>query len=68
MEKDLSQAYKQAPWRIQIQRLGFILIGVIVLAGIAGFYFIGSSRAIQPIGPGATKNKGKRKNKNKGNK
>jgi Tfp pilus assembly protein PilN len=47
MEKDLSQAYKQAPWRIQIQRLGFILIGVIVLAGIAGFYVLISGQTAE---------------------
>lgn len=38
MEKDLSQAYKQAPWRTQIQRVGAFLLVVVVIAVIAGLY------------------------------
>ncbi len=38
MEKDLSQAYKQAPWRTQIQRVGAFLLVVVIIAVIAGLY------------------------------
>jgi hypothetical protein len=38
MEKDLLQAYKQAPWRTQIQRVGAFLLIVVVIAVIAGLY------------------------------
>ena len=38
MEKDLLQAYKQAPWRTQIQRVGAFLLVVVVIAVIAGLY------------------------------
>jgi len=38
MEKDLLQAYKQAPWRTQIQRVGAFLLVVVVIAIISGLY------------------------------
>jgi hypothetical protein len=38
MTQGLIQAYRQAPWRIQLQRIGIFLLGVVVIALIAGFY------------------------------
>jgi hypothetical protein len=38
MTQGLIQAYRQAPWRIQLQRIGLFLLGVVVIALVAGFY------------------------------
>lgn len=38
MAKHLTQAYHQAPWRIQMQWMGFFLLGLVVIALIAGVY------------------------------
>ncbi len=36
--KEFIQAYKEAPWRRQMQMIGFVASGVVVLALIAGIY------------------------------
>lgn len=38
MAKHLTQAYHQAPWRIQMQWIGFFLVGLVIVAIIAGVY------------------------------
>jgi len=39
------QAYPQAPWRSQLQLLGFFLVFVVLIALIAGFYLSVSAEA-----------------------
>jgi cell division protein FtsB len=41
----LLQAYRQAPWRVQLQWLGFFLLGVVLIAAVAGVYLNLSARA-----------------------
>ncbi len=36
--KEFIQAYKEAPWRRQMQMIGFVAIGVVALALVAGIY------------------------------
>jgi len=43
--KQLLQAYRQAPWRVQLQWLGFFLLGVVLVAAVAGVYLNLSARA-----------------------
>lgn len=38
MAKSFVQAYQQAPWRVQIQRIGFVALLLVVAAVIAGLY------------------------------
>ncbi|HZU86858.1 MAG TPA: hypothetical protein VFF78_05215 [Anaerolineaceae bacterium] len=38
MNHRLIQAYKQAPWRVQLQRIGMFLLGLVGLALVAGLY------------------------------
>lgn len=38
MKGKLTQAYKQAPWRKQVQRIAFFMMAVITIALIAGIY------------------------------
>jgi hypothetical protein len=38
MAKNLIQAYQQAPWRVQIQRIGFVALLLVASAVIAGLY------------------------------
>ena len=45
MKKDILQAYKQAPWRVQIQWVGVFLLIVISVATIAGLYLYISGRS-----------------------
>ena len=45
MKKDLLQAYKQAPWRTQIQRVGAFLLVVIAIAAVSGLYLFISGRS-----------------------
>jgi hypothetical protein len=44
MTRRLSQAYQQAPWRIEVQRVGLVALGIIVAAIIAMFYLSISAR------------------------
>ncbi|HEX2981711.1 MAG TPA: hypothetical protein VHO48_15730 [Anaerolineaceae bacterium] len=39
------QAYKQAPWRVQIQWIGLFLLGLILVAGVASIYLNVSANA-----------------------
>lgn len=45
MKNKLLQAYKQAPWRIQAQWIGLILLGLVMVAAIAGIYLSASAKA-----------------------
>ena len=56
MKNRLLQAYKQAPWRIQIQWIGLFLLGLVLVASIIGLYLsisaqaAASGRSIQFLG------------------
>lgn len=43
--KELIQAYRQAPWRRQMQMIGFFAAGVAALALVAGLYLDVTARA-----------------------
>lgn len=45
MEKNLLQAYKQAPWRSQVQWVGIFLLTVVAVAAVAGLYLFISGRS-----------------------
>ena len=45
MKDRVLQAYKQAPWRIQIQWIGLFLLGLILVASITGLYLNISAQA-----------------------
>jgi cell division protein FtsL len=45
MKKNLVQAYKQAPWRTQIQWIGIFLLVLVGIAVVAGVYLMISGRA-----------------------
>jgi hypothetical protein len=55
MKNRILQAYKQAPWRIQIQWIGLFLLGLVLIASITGVYLnisaqaAGAGRAIQGL-------------------
>jgi hypothetical protein len=44
MTQQLMQAYKQAPWRIQTQRIIYVMLGLITLVVVAGLYLSISAR------------------------
>lgn len=44
---NLSQAFKQAPWRSQIQFVGLFLLGLVVVILVAGIYLSISGQAAQ---------------------
>lgn len=45
MNKRLMQAYRQAPWRIQIQRIAALLLVLITIGSVAGLYLSVSAQA-----------------------
>lgn len=45
MNKNIIQAYKQAPWRTQLQWVGIFLLFLVGIAAIAGLYLSISGRA-----------------------
>jgi len=45
MKKRILQAYKQAPWRVQIQWIGMFLLAVVLISAIAGVYLSINSQA-----------------------
>lgn len=45
MKKQILQAYKQAPWRVQLQWIGLFMLGLILIASIAGVYLSISGQA-----------------------
>ena len=45
MKKRLIQAYKQAPWRVQLQWLGMFLVCVVIVSAIIGVYLSINSQA-----------------------
>jgi cell division protein FtsB len=38
MTQSLTQAHQQAPWRLQLQRIGLFLLGLVIVALVAGVY------------------------------
>lgn len=47
MPKNLIQAYQQAPWRVQVQRIGLLLLFLVTSALIAGLYLNIDARAAE---------------------
>jgi hypothetical protein len=45
MKNRILQAYKQAPWRIQIQWIGLFLLGLVLIASLTGLYLSISAQA-----------------------
>ena len=45
MKKSPLQAYKQSPWRIQLQWIGLFLLGLVLVAAITGVYLSISAQA-----------------------
>jgi cell division protein FtsL len=45
MKNRLLQAYKQAPWRVQMQWIGLFLLALVILAALAGLYLSINSKA-----------------------
>ncbi len=45
MKNRLLHAYKQAPWRIQLQWIGIFLLGLVLVASITGVYLNISAQA-----------------------
>lgn len=45
MKNRLIQAYKQAPWRIQLQWIGLFLLGLVLVAATTGLYLNISAQA-----------------------
>lgn len=45
MKNRLIQAYKQAPWRIQLQWIGLFLLGLLLIASVTGVYLSVSAQA-----------------------
>ncbi len=45
MKNRLLQAYKQAPWRVQLQWIGLFLLGLVLVTAIAGVYLNISEKA-----------------------
>jgi cell division protein FtsL len=45
MKKRILQAYKQAPWRVQMQWIGIFLLAVVLLSAVAGVYLSINSQA-----------------------
>lgn len=45
MNTNFVQAYKQAPWRTQLQWIGFFLVALVSIAAVAGVYLSVSGRA-----------------------
>jgi len=45
MKSHILQAYKQAPWRIQLQWIGLFLLGLVLIASITGVYLSISAQA-----------------------
>jgi hypothetical protein len=45
MKNRILQAYRQAPWRIQLQWIGLFLLGLILIAAVTGLYLNISAQA-----------------------
>jgi uncharacterized membrane protein (DUF106 family) len=45
MKNNILQAYKQAPWRVQLQYIGLFLLGLVLISAIMGIYLSISSQA-----------------------
>jgi hypothetical protein len=38
MTQNVTQAYQQTPWRLQLQRFGLFLLGLVIIGLVAGLY------------------------------
>lgn len=47
MSQSLTHAYHQAPWRIQLQRIGLFLLGLVLVALVAGLYLYITARTVE---------------------
>ena len=45
MSTNIKQAYKQAPWRVQLQRLFFVAVGIVMALVVAALYLNISAQA-----------------------
>jgi hypothetical protein len=45
MKNNILQAYRQAPWRIQLQWIGLFLLGLVLVAAVTGLYLNISAQA-----------------------
>jgi hypothetical protein len=45
MKKRLLQAYRQAPWRVQLQWIGLFLLAVVLVATVTGLYLSINAKA-----------------------
>jgi hypothetical protein len=45
MKKRILQAYKQAPWRVQLQWIGLFLLALVLVATVTGLYLSISAKA-----------------------
>ena len=52
MKKKQIQAYKQTPWRVQLQWIGLFLLGLILVAAITGIYLSINAQAAGTSSPG----------------
>jgi cell division protein FtsL len=46
MAQNITQAYQQTPWRIQLQRLGMFLLALVVIGLVAGLYLYISAETV----------------------
>jgi hypothetical protein len=46
MTQNMTQAYQQTPWRIQLQRFGLFLLGLVVIGLVAGLYLFITAESV----------------------
>jgi len=46
MAQQVTQAYQQTPWRLQLQRFGLFLLGLVVIGLVAGLYLYISAETV----------------------
>ncbi len=47
MSHSMTQAYQQAPWRIQLQRIGLFMLVLVLVALVAGLYLYISAKTVE---------------------
>ncbi len=47
MSQSLTHAYQQAPWRIQLQRIGLFMLVLVLVALVAGLYLYISAKTVE---------------------
>ncbi len=47
MTQSMTQAYQQAPWRIQLQRIGLFMLVLVMVALVAGLYLYISAKTVE---------------------